>query len=85
MNDFYNKELFLKLYKNSTSIKALLIELRNSNFTIGESVFALKNELQLSFAEANTLIVNSEAWKDQLEQNKITEQEFVNFFEKNEE
>ena len=58
------RDIFQEFYlpKNPKSLETALIMLKKRGYSQLQSVFLIVESLQLSFAEANRIILNSEAW-----------------------
>lgn len=76
-------ENFKKAYSNnSENLERALRELRNTGASQKESVKVVMSALKISLKEADTIVLNSEVWKDKREENLSFREGFADFLDK---
>lgn len=61
------KTIFKQYYKNDDSLEQVIQELKDAGASQMQCTRALITELKLSLPEADNIVINSDAWKENLE------------------
>ncbi|MGB3465378.1 MAG: hypothetical protein WBA74_08910 [Cyclobacteriaceae bacterium] len=75
------KEVFDSVYKKELNYEELILALKNKGVSQGETTKLLCKELNISFFESDSLVLNASAWSEFREVNLKARDEIIDFLD----